>query len=179
MNTKWIQKTFRGNIERKNVLSLWNICDGARCGWWALMMVVAEKWKYILSLFMKSGRMCFHFSLLLFMDDGIVAEKWKDVLSPYAWKSLGFPSVRRSLPSAGHRSPSPAGWKENIIVIFCCCFFLLCLARWGLAGKKRKGGRYCFFIIVVVVVLIVIFLLQLFFVQKVFSWEEGNVNGGC
>ena len=67
-------------------------------------MTVAEKQKDVLSLFMKSGRRHFHFSLLL-----ISAEKWKDVLLPYAWKSLEFPSVRRfPLPSVGHRSPSPA-----------------------------------------------------------------------
>ena len=77
---------------------------------WHSFMTVAEKQKDALSLFMKSGRRHFHFSLLL-----ISAEKWKDVLLPYAWKSLEFPSVRRfPLPSVGHRSPSPAREERSL-----------------------------------------------------------------
>ena len=94
-----------------------------------------EKWKEVLLLLTftfyglgqwhKSERRYFHCSwkveggtftfLFYFSWMIIVAEKWKDVLSPYAWKSLEFPSVRRSLPSEGHRSPWPAGERENIM----------------------------------------------------------------
>ena len=61
------------DIEWKNVLSLWIICDGGMECWWASM--VQKKW---LSLFRKSGRRYFHFSLLLFMDE---REYW------WFWKS--------------------------------------------------------------------------------------------
>ena len=117
------------------------------------MMVMAEKWKDVLSLFMKSRSTYFHFPLLLFMDDGWYC----------GWKVKGRTFTLRMKVSCVSSSTSIFTFSRSSFTI----------ASW----VGRKHYCYCFFFFFKL--LLLFFLLQLFFVQKVFSWEEGNVNGGC